>query len=321
MTRSGREVSAERPTVSPRLRCWAHSEAGEAHLKQQYAKPYSMAFTTKPRTVASATLLVTMIAAAVAVPRLVGAQGPKLSFFDEGLGFVRKYRDAAACPHDDPHTASALGAVAPNALGAAVGFVVGSVAGIASTRSWMGALRGGIVGGSIGTAMGQLASASGAVDKLSDVDENPTELADKRDSALCEVVRRGDQVRTPVLVHLGKALNAECHVAPKDLARLDPAAVMAIQRCISGSDEAGRIAAKHLTALRAINHGTCRAAAYIVDTYNRKLLDQALRDHRTDVNELMYAECEDDEPKRDSAPTAAPRRPQLPRAGSTEYHM
>ena len=281
-----------------------------------------MAFTTKARTVTGATLLVTMFAASVAVPRLVDAQGgPRLNFFDEGLGFVRKYRGASTCPRDDARATSALVAVAPNALGAAVGFVVGSVAGIASTRSWLGALRGGIVGGSIGTAMGQLASASGAVDKLSDIDENPTELADKRDSALCEVVRRGDQVRTPVLVHLGKALNPECHVAPKDLASLDPAAVMAIQRCMSRSDEANRVAAKHLAALRAINHGTCRAAAYIVDTYNRKLLDQALRDHRTDVNELMEAECEDAEPKRNAAPTAAPRQPQLPRAGSTEYHM
>jgi hypothetical protein len=236
-----------------------------------------------------AVLAVSLIAAPAA------AQSPSSGWFDRGLGFVRKYYREGMCRAQHAHLADAIASLAPNALGAAVGVALGAAAGVMATRSITGAVRGALVGGTLGSAAGHLAASSGAGDKVKEIAHSFGALLEERNAALCEVLHRGEQLRAPVLVHLGAAVGPECRISPDAIADMTPRAERALARCVDENETARHIADQHATTLQAINRGTCHAAAYVVDSYEQRLAEQAEREHLPWFSKRGASECDDDE--------------------------
>lgn len=230
---------------------------------------------------------------ALLVPTAYADDHPWSGLVDNGLGFVRKFSDSKSCQTTGSKVAGAMSSVSPNAWGAIVGFAVGAAAGAATTRSFSGALRAGFVAGSIGSAVGLIASKTPAGDRIKEFAGHVKDLIEKRDRELCGVVELNDRLRSPVLRHLGATIAPECDVTADGVESLDAETGRRLQTCVRVNPEARRILDEHAPMLRKINQGTCEAAAYLVEDYNRLVSEAAARDRDTRAPSPLQTPCAD----------------------------
>jgi len=238
--------------------------------------------------------------------------GPWRGLVDMSLGFVRRYEQPGVCPSTGSKVASALSSLSPNAIGAIMGFTIGAAAGAMTTRSVVGAVRAAFVAGSIGSAIGLIAAHTPASDQLKAMGDRLKRLAEQRDREVCGVVDLGERLRTPVLRHMGSAMQAECDVTAEGVESLDHETGSTLQRCVRTNPDASRILEKHVPMLRTINQTMCRSAASIVEDYNR-LIAEAKPEHRhASAPRPMPTDCDDSTDR-------APSRGWAPQLRSVHY--
>jgi len=182
---------------------------------------------------------------------------------EQGMGFVRKFREPGQCKETVDELAGAVTSLSPQVLGAVAGLALGAAAGAASTVSVLGALRGGILLGSVGASLGHLADVL-MPDRVSALADNVQDLIQERDGRVCELIKASDKLRTPVLDHLQTALARECQLS----AGAEPGA---LQRCVRDNPNAAQIFERHASVIATINQGTCQVAASLVRRFERSI--------------------------------------------------
>jgi peptidoglycan hydrolase-like protein with peptidoglycan-binding domain len=221
---------------------------------------------------------------------------------ESGLGFLRRFRQPGVCKETFDELAGEVTSMSPETWGAALGLAVGAAAGAASTRSVTGALRGGILMGSIGSALGHLADVF-IPERVAQLADNLQDLVQERDGRVCELLRASDKLREPVIEHLQASLERECE---RDLAAHGGATGVSGPRtagqCLQDNPRAERIVASHVSALEAINRGTCKVAAAIVERF-----DQAIDGTGTPrAADIIVPSCSDGPQTEPRVPAAVP---------------
>jgi hypothetical protein len=217
---------------------------------------------------------------------------------ESGLGFLRRFRQPGVCKETFDELAGEVTSMSPETWGAALGLAVGAAAGAASTRSVAGALRGGILMGSLGSAIGHLADVF-IPERVAELADNLQDMVQERDGRVCELLRASDKLREPVIEHMQASLDRECE---RDRAERGGATgasgSRAMGQCLQDNPRAERIVASHVSALEAINRGTCKVAAAIVERFER-VIDSTGTPRAADI---IVPVCSDEPPAEPRVP-------------------
>lgn len=183
---------------------------------------------------------------------------PWVEVTDLGLDAAAEFAKASKCSTTAEKISGALAhAGGPILLGSAIGVAVGALSGSA---------RKGIVSG---VAAAALARTAGLGDVMRDWASAPSGAAAQRDRNICELIDLGERTKQPIIAHLLSVLDKRCGLSAAVLQKADPNwARVAVVACSAGDESVREAIDAHFAAIRSVNTGTCRAAAFVVYAYN-----------------------------------------------------
>lgn len=183
---------------------------------------------------------------------------PWVEVTDLGLDAAAEFAKASKCSTTAEKTSGAIAhAGGPILLGTAVGVAIGALS---------GSVRNGVVSG---IAAAALARTAGLGDLMRDWASVPSHAAAQRDRNICELIELGERTKQPIVDHLFSVLDKRCGLSAAVLQKADPNwARIAVVACSAGNENVRQAIDAHFAAIRSVNAGTCRAAAFIVFAYN-----------------------------------------------------